>query len=91
MGHHRFDAVLFDMDGVLVDSEPWWNEARVAFAASLGKPWTHEDQAACMGGNSLEWAGIMQDRLGLASMPVEAIRDAIVPSLAALDPDRLPA
>jgi beta-phosphoglucomutase-like phosphatase (HAD superfamily) len=78
LDHRRFDAVLFDMDGVLVDSEPWWNEVRVAFAGRLGLPWTDEDQAACMGGNSLEWAGIMQARLGLEAMPVEAIRDAVV-------------
>lgn len=78
MGRRRFDAVLFDMDGVLVDSEPWWNDVRIAFATDLGLQWTHEDQAACMGGNSREWAGIMQDRLGLAGMDVGAIQDAVV-------------
>lgn len=78
MGERRFDAVLFDMDGVLVDSEPWWNDVRIAFATGLGLPWTHEDQAACMGGNSREWAEIMQSRLGLETMAVEAIQDAIV-------------
>lgn len=78
MGDRRFEAVLFDMDGVLVDSEPWWNEVRVAFAERLGLSWTHDDQAACMGGNSLEWARIMQARLGLDAVPVEAIRDAVV-------------
>ena len=78
MGHRRFDAVLFDMDGVLVDSEPWWNEVRIAFATGLGLPWSHEDQAACMGGNSREWAEIMQARLGLYGMDVGEIQDAIV-------------
>ncbi len=78
MGQRHFDAVLFDMDGVLVDSEPWWSDVRIAFAAGLGLPWTHEDQAACMGGNSREWAEIMQARLGLTTMTVEAIQGAIV-------------
>lgn len=78
-----FDAVLFDLDGVLVDSEPWWNDARIEFARGHGRPWTHEDQALCMGGNSLEWAGIMQARLALPEVPVEAIRDAVVAGVVA--------
>lgn len=75
---HRYDAVLFDMDGVLVDSEPWWNEVRIAFARSHGLAWTHEDQALCMGGNSPEWAQVMQDRLGLHELPVDAILEQVV-------------
>jgi beta-phosphoglucomutase-like phosphatase (HAD superfamily) len=78
LGHRRFDAVLFDMDGVLVESEPWWNGVRVAFARDHGLSWSHEDEAACMGGNSREWAQIMQARLGLHDMAVEAIQDAVV-------------
>jgi beta-phosphoglucomutase-like phosphatase (HAD superfamily) len=61
-----------------VDSEPWWNEVRVAFAARHGLRWTHADQALCMGGNSREWAEIMQDRLGLRDTPVDSIQDAVV-------------
>jgi beta-phosphoglucomutase-like phosphatase (HAD superfamily) len=74
----RFDAVLFDMDGVLVDSEPWWNDVRVAFARDQGRAWTHEDQALCMGGNSREWAEVMRERLRLPELAVEAIQDAVV-------------
>jgi beta-phosphoglucomutase-like phosphatase (HAD superfamily) len=79
-----FDAVLFDMDGVLVDSEPWWNEVRIAYARARGRTWSHDDQAACMGGNSREWAGVMQQRLGLADEPVEAIQDAVVAGVVAM-------
>jgi len=43
-------AVLFDMDGLLVDSEPLWFQVESAVMAELGGSWTHSDQAACLGG-----------------------------------------
>ncbi len=79
----RFDAVLFDLDGVLVDTVPWWGEVRVRFAAAHGRTWTADDQAAVMGGNSLEWAAIMQERLDLPDLPLEAILDEVVAGVVA--------
>lgn len=74
----RFDAVLFDMDGVLVDSEPWWDEVRIEFAREHGSPWTADDQAAVMGGNSREWAETMRDRLSIDHLSAGEIQRAIV-------------
>ena len=74
----RFDAVLFDLDGVLTDSEPWWDDVRIEFARAHDRPWTHDDQHAVMGANSAEWAATMQSRLRLDHIPVAAIEDAIV-------------
>jgi HAD superfamily hydrolase (TIGR01509 family) len=44
-------AVLFDMDGLLVDSEPLWLQAETAVMARLGASWTEEDQAQLLGGS----------------------------------------
>ena len=73
----RFEAIIFDMDGVLVDSEAYWLESRVAFAAGLGKTWTLADQHAAMGRNTVEWAAVMRDRLGLTDWPLDAIIEPV--------------
>ena len=48
---HRAVAGLFDMDGLLVDSEPLWLQAETAIMARLGAGWTEKDQAALLGGS----------------------------------------
>jgi HAD superfamily hydrolase (TIGR01509 family) len=70
-------AVVFDLDGVIVDSEIWWDEARREFAADRGRTWTEEDRAAVMGANSRQWSRTMRRRLGIDNED-EAIERAIV-------------
>jgi beta-phosphoglucomutase-like phosphatase (HAD superfamily) len=73
-----FQAVIFDLDGVLVDSEIWWHEIRAAWAAERGLRWTTEDSRAVMGANSRGWARIMRERLGLAPGTEPEIERVIV-------------
>ncbi len=46
-------AILWDLDGTLIDSEPYWMRSEIELAAEHGGTWTMEDAAACIG-NSLE-------------------------------------
>lgn len=71
------EAVIFDMDGVLVASEDYWLESRVEWAGRLGKPWTDDDQRACMGRNTVEWAEVMRERLHLSEMSLDQIMSEV--------------
>jgi len=51
LGADLFDAVLFDMDGLLVDTEPLWLETETEVMARLGAPWTEADQRQLLGGS----------------------------------------
>jgi beta-phosphoglucomutase-like phosphatase (HAD superfamily) len=76
------EAVLFDLDGVIVDSEPWWLAVRVELAAARGLTWTEADNRACMGSKSRDWAAIMQERLGLGlDLTTPEIERAVVDAL----------
>ncbi len=72
------EAVIFDLDGVLVDSEIWWHEIREAWAAARGRHWTDADSRAVMGANSRAWAHIMASRFGLPNADEPAIEREIV-------------
>ena len=55
-------AVLFDMDGLLVDTEPLWLETETEVMARLGAPWTPEDQQALLGGSMARTVGYLLAR-----------------------------
>ena len=71
-------AVIFDLDGVIVDSEIWWHQERVAWAASIGRTWSEADTRSVMGANSRGWARIMRERLDLDPAMDADIEAAIV-------------
>lgn len=71
------EAVVFDMEGVLMDSEGYWKIARENFSRDIGKTWTMDDQRATMGRNTTEWAQVMKDRLTLDWELDDIISDVI--------------
>ena len=75
------EAVIFDMDGLLVDSEPVWDQARRALAAEVGQTWDQADHKAIMGVSTQEWVAYMIRRLKL-TLPPQAVEDRIVTSMA---------
>jgi HAD superfamily hydrolase (TIGR01509 family) len=70
-------AVIFDMDGLLVDSEPVWDDARKWMADRAGMPWSRLDHDAVMGVSTEEWADYMIERLELSMSRAEVI-DAVI-------------
>ncbi len=71
------EAVIFDMDGLLVDSEPVWDDARRWMADQAGASWGPNDHEAVMGVSTQEWADFMIERLGLTLTPDEVV-DAVI-------------
>jgi HAD superfamily hydrolase (TIGR01509 family) len=71
------EAVVFDMDGVIVDSEQVWDDVRERLAKERGGRWHDRAQADMMGMSSPEWSRYMHDRIGLAESPQE-ISDEVV-------------
>lgn len=66
-------AVIFDMDGLLLDSEPYWERARAEYCRSLGCDWRPQDELTVKGANSPEWAARIVERCGFSTPPTEII------------------
>jgi HAD superfamily hydrolase (TIGR01509 family) len=71
------DAVVFDLDGVIVDSEQVWDEVREAYTREVGGTYTDEATRSMMGMSSTEWSRYMAEALRVPGTPAE-INEAIV-------------
>jgi HAD superfamily hydrolase (TIGR01509 family) len=83
------EAVVFDLDGVIVDSEQVWDDVREQLAKERGGRWHEGAQTAMMGMSSPEWSAYMHDEIGLEESP-EEINDEVVRRLLARYRERLP-
>ena len=68
------EAVVFDLDGLLLDTEQVWDEVREALVRERGGRWHERAQADMMGMSSPEWSRYMHDELGVPESPDELNR-----------------
>jgi HAD superfamily hydrolase (TIGR01509 family) len=83
------EAVVFDLDGVLLDSEQLWDETREQLAKERGGRWHDRAQRDMMGMSSREWSRYMHETIGLPESP-EDINREVVERLAAAYREQLP-
>ena len=70
-------AVVFDLDGVLVDSEPVWEQVRRGLVAERGGHWAPDAQRRLMGMSTPEWAGYLSEDLGVGLPPDQVASEVI--------------
>jgi beta-phosphoglucomutase-like phosphatase (HAD superfamily) len=70
-------AVIFDMDGVLLDSEAAWDAAREEYTRDSGGTWSDAAQKDMMGMSSTEWSRYMHNELGVAAAPEQISADVV--------------
>jgi len=84
-------GVIFDMDGVIVDSEHLWGESWSSFAAQHGRAWTDDDSRALQGMSTGEWAAALAARVDRPELVEEARRHCVGHYVAALERGEGPA
>ena len=82
-------AVIFDLDGVLVDSEPVWERVRRGLVAERGGQWAPDAQRRLMGMSTQEWATYLSEDLGVG-LPPDEVATLVVDRMAASYREHLP-
>ena len=70
-------AIVFDLDGVLIDSEQVWDGVRERLANERGGRYDERSQRAMMGMSSPEWSRYMHDVVGLRESPEQINREVV--------------
>jgi HAD superfamily hydrolase (TIGR01509 family) len=86
-----FAAVLWDMDGTLVDTEPYWIEAELALAARHGGTWSSAQGLHLVGRDLLDSARYIRQHMGIDVPPeriVEELTSAVIAHMAEAVPWR---
>ena len=85
----RVRAVIFDLDGVLIDSEPVWEQVRRGLVEEHGGRWPDDVQTDLLGMNTAEWARYLSEDLGVGLPPGE-VADVVIVRMAGRYAESLP-
>jgi HAD superfamily hydrolase (TIGR01509 family) len=77
------EAVVFDVDGVLIDSEPVWERVRRGFVAERGGRWPDDAQDRMMGMSTPEWSRYISEDFGLTTVTPERVAELVVAAMTA--------
>jgi len=83
------EAVVFDLDGVLIDSEPVWERVRRELVAARGGHWAPDAQHKLMGMSTPEWARYLSEDLGVG-LPPDEVAAQVIDQMAASYREHLP-
>lgn len=73
--------MIFDLDGVLLDSEGLWDEVRRELAERAGRPWPDDATGAMQGMSTPEWSGYLAQTVGVAGRP-ELLAEQVIAMMA---------
>jgi HAD superfamily hydrolase (TIGR01509 family) len=78
----RLEAVIFDLDGVLIDSEPVWEQVRRDYVLEQGGRWPEDAETQLLGMNTAEWARYLSADLGV-NLPPDTVAYEVIDRMAA--------